>query len=240
MQQVNLYTEEFRPRKDPLAIANLIGIVALVLVLAAAYSGYQQWSLAKDRQQVTQAEQRNAVLQSQVEQIQQQLDARAKDKSLEVQHRKLKMQLQNTRGLLDAIASGVNAEGNKISFANILIALGKHRLESVWLEHIRVLRSGERVVLEGQTTAPDALPRYLAALGQESSFAGRAFNEFVVETDPENQSNSRRFQVDTQAQEPPDKQAGATSLNSYEPDRTLSLRRDIVAQGRDGLRGAEG
>lgn len=200
VQQVNLYSDEFRPKKDPLSVTNMLVALAVLWLLGAGYAAWLYWDVHQSQAQLAHFTGQNRALQTQIESYQAQLAARAKDQYLETEQSRLRLSLSNTQGLLDAIAKGMNEEGNRIAFASIMVALAKHQLEPLWLEQIKILTGGERVVLTGSTTKPEAVPLYLEALGRETAFSGRAFNEFVLQLPEDGVEDLRHFTVDTQAE----------------------------------------
>jgi len=202
LQQVNLYTEEFRPKKDPLAFRKILGAAVGLLVLCALYSAYLIWSVIAQEQTLVRIDSANEDLQLEVDGMQARLDARAKDSRLQNDNEVLKIRLHNTQLLLATIKQGVNEEGVRQRFGDILVALAKHRIEPVWLSQVQISDGGERLSLIGHTREPDQVPVYLRAIGQESVLSGRSFNLFNIEL-PEQAQDIRTFKVDTQATEVP-------------------------------------
>ena len=82
-------------------------------------------------------------------------------------------------------------------FANVLVALARHRVDPLWLRKISIQGGGDRVVMSGITLEPEAVPRYLQALGNDSVFKGRIFNAFVIESNSEEEPEHRQFTIDT-------------------------------------------
>ncbi len=225
MQQVNLYTEEFRPKKDLLAFRNMLAVAAVLLVVCVLYSAYLAWDVRTHEQTLAVLNTANSSMQQEVDGLQAQLEARARDSRLQNENEVLKIRLHNTRLLLAAIEEGINDEGIRQRFGDILLALAKHRIEPVWLSQIQILESGERLSLVGHTREPDQVPVYLRSLGQEAALSGRSFNLFNIEQ-PEQTPELRTFKVDTQAADVPDaqKQSGKRQASSNAPSGQLSSR----------------
>ncbi|OZG70858.1 hypothetical protein BTA51_23765 [Hahella sp. CCB-MM4] len=197
MQQVNLYTQEFRPRKDPLAFKNMLMVLGVILVIGGIYSAYLFWDVHQQKQQAALLDQGNVQLQQEVDALQKRLEVRARDTQLQSENDVLKARLKNTQQLLDIIDEGVNDEDEQGVFGEILTALAKHRLEPMWLNRIAILQAGERLILSGQTQEPDVIPQYLKALGTEPVLSGRAFNVFQIEKPEGTRDDTRIFKVDT-------------------------------------------
>ena len=228
MQQVNLYTEDLRPKQDLLALPNMVAIVVAVLVLGTGYSLWQYWDLTQNRRLLAEWEEKNSILTQEVKSIEMQLAARRQDKRLELENDRLRLRLRNTQGLLDAIASGIDEKGNRIAFADVMYALAKHRIDPIWLQQIKILAGGERIVLSGETLQPEAVPVYLQALGQEAAFSGRAFNEFSLKLSEGTDKGVRQFVVDTKAENALDGEDSA-SLLRLSPESQQKAVAEMVA-----------
>ena len=124
-----------------------------------------------------------ARLQAEVDGLTLTLEQRARDTALQAQQQTLQQRLQNTNTLLGTIQGRLLNERADASFFAILLALGKHTADALWLERIAIRDSGARVQLAGQTSEPQLLPKYLQAIGRESAFKGRAFNGFQLKLD---------------------------------------------------------
>jgi len=224
VQQVNLYSAEFRPKKDLLALKNMLAILVAVWLIGAISVGWLQWVISQSNAQMADWEQQNEFLQQEVEALEVQLAARTKDPRLEVAAQKLKLQLNNTQSLLDAIARGMDEGVKREVFADVLLALAKHQLDPLWLQQIQIMTRGDRVVLAGTTLHAEAVPRYLQALGSEKAFSGRIFNEFRLQIDGDDNPRYRQFTVDTQAEADPDKPVeGAKNDSASRIEKTLQL-----------------
>ncbi|MDG9670183.1 hypothetical protein ONV78_20770 [Hahella sp. CR1] len=218
MQQVNLYVEEFRPRRDPLSIPVMIAAVVAVMVLCGCYTGYLVWRSADVTMSQLTAESRKQALGVEIDSMRKQLEARARDTRLQSDNDRLRLQMQNTEALLAALESGLKADGGAMSYSELMIALARHRQEPLWLQRIRIQQGGERLIFSGTTVQPDLLPAYLQALGDEPALRGRAFNMLTLKPEQESAS-ARLFEVDTYVETPePEAQAsrpaaGGRTLN---------------------------
>ncbi|WLQ13851.1 hypothetical protein O5O45_29445 [Hahella aquimaris] len=201
MQQVNLYVEEFRPRRDPLSIPVMIAAAVAVMVLGGFYSGYLVWRSAEVTMSQVAAESRKQALVMEIDTMRKQLEARARDTRLQSDNDRLRLQMQNTEALLAALESGLKADGGAMSYSELMVALARHRQEPLWLQRIRIQQGGERLIFSGATLQPDLLPAYLQALGDEPALRGRAFNMLTLKPEQESAS-ARLFEVDTYLETP--------------------------------------
>ncbi|WP_416398965.1 hypothetical protein [Allohahella sp. A8] len=222
MQQVNLYTEAFRPKRDWFSAASLAWFLGIFIALVLAYSAVLMWQDSVGDAELLALQPESTRLQLEVSQLTEQLEQRARDTGLQAKQQTLQQRLQNTNLLLGTIQGRLLNERADASFSAIMIALGKHTTGALWLEDIVIKDSGARLQLAGQTAEPQSLPQYLQALGKEAAFAGRAFNGFQLSLEkPDAQAAGqaldgrrgrdsagsgayRAFSVDTHTEDPGD------------------------------------
>ncbi|GAA3955627.1 hypothetical protein [Allohahella marinimesophila] len=192
MQQVNLYTEAFRPKRDWFSPASMAWCLGIVVGLILIYSAVLMWQDSIGETELLALQPDTTRLQLEVSELTQTLEQRARDTGLQAQQETLQQRLQNTNMLLGTIQGRLLNERADASFFAILLALGKHTTGALWLEEIVIENSGARLQLAGQTSEPQLLPRYLQALGKEAAFAGRAFNGFRLSLDqPDGQKSGQ-------------------------------------------------
>ncbi|WP_157496702.1 hypothetical protein [Hahella ganghwensis] len=221
MQQINLYTQEFRPRKDPLAFKNMLVVLSVIWFVGLAYSGYLIWDVLKDEQRMAGLEVDNASLQQEVDILEAKLEARARDVQLQSDNKILKARLRNTQHLLDIIDEGINDEEDRGVFGDILMSLARHRVEPVWLFQIEIYNFGQGIALRGVTEEPEMIPEYLKALGSDAVMTGRSFNIFQVEKPEGGPESLRIFRIDTQI--PADAPEQGTSTSGSVSSRILDM-----------------
>lgn len=180
-QEVNLYTSDLRPRKEPLVFRQLAWSAAALVVMFAV-AGLWLWH----RHHALLAEQ--ASLQVSVSALQADDDRLAKavgamhiDPALSRSVASLKSDIDQRLRLLSQIhrLSGAGQMG----FSPYLTALARQSASDLWLREVVLNGSTGDVTLSGRTTKPEAVPDYLERLRQEAAFKGKSFAEFDMQRD---------------------------------------------------------
>lgn len=181
MEQINLNRPELWPQPIPFAARAMAWALAALLVAMTGLYGYQQQLLAQQKSTLVQAEDAR-------EQAQQDLKAAEKahkDRRAALEDLRQRVaDLQRRVALFEQAEATLNkrlaAAGSKGELAR---ALGRARsgMSQVWLT--RFLLDGVapvRVRLEGRSLTPEAIPRYLRAVSQETVFRGGFFQDLTA------------------------------------------------------------
>ena len=199
MQQINLYQEQFRTRRDPLDARHLgAGLVVLLIVLAAA-SVWLHQRAGDAAERAAAAERERDRLERRVLELRSRLEQRQAAASGAVDEAtRLRAELAAKRRVLEYLESGPIARRD--GFSGHLQGLARRVVDDVWFDRIAFERGGETLRLEGHALRADDVPRMIAALGEEAAYAGRAFRTLVIER-PENADWRVDFVL---ASDPPD------------------------------------
>lgn len=181
-QQVNLYTAELRPQRDPLEFRRLLtalGVVAAVLIVVGLLLGWREHGLAVRHAQL---QARVTDLQSRATDLSNELQGMHADPALQQAVTGLKQAVAERRKLLGRLhqVTGSSMQG----FSPVLTALARQSIPGLWLTRVQVDGKTGGISLAGSTRDPETVPRYLARLRTESAFAGKAFGEFRMRQDP--------------------------------------------------------
>ncbi|MFW5823488.1 MAG: PilN domain-containing protein [Marinobacter sp.] len=176
IQQVNLYTAEFRPRPQRLTATSglLVVLVALLLVLAAG--GWYRYEAAELEQSVTAEGASNDRLLQSVEKLTSELQGRRPDAQLEGAVERVTDTLARRQRLLERVER--LASNPSDGFSAPMSALARQVPEGLWLTGLSL--RPDRVSLEGRTREGNLVPVYLERLGQEAAFTGQAFGRFEL------------------------------------------------------------
>lgn len=178
MQKVNLYTDALKPKKVLLSLTHILLMTLLVGVLLAGVTWFK-WEAGEKAQQVAEKKAFQAnEMEASVELLRQKVKRIVRDEQLVATNKKLKRQLSQRQSLVQLLSSSIS-RGNS-GFSDLLVALGKQRMASLWLTRIYFGDSGARVGLEGVSTKADDLPVYLKRLRNEPAFIGRNFDVFEL------------------------------------------------------------
>lgn len=179
IQQVNLYTDELRPRKEPVKAqtAFLALLAALLLVVVAAVMVRLEAADLASRQAALQQE--IATLENQVGTLTVQIEAHRIDPALEKELEQVTRTLAKRQRLLAEVEGLVSADTD--GFSGYLAALARQIPEGLWLTGVRLDLIQGQVSLAGRTRAGSQVPVYLEKLGDEPIFEGRTFENFWLE-----------------------------------------------------------
>lgn len=197
MQQVNLYTEAFRPQVIVLSLPHmLLGSLAFVLVLVLM-TFWMHSSQAQLRAEADSTQQKLTALQTTLREQTILLSGMKIDESMVRHNERLRAQLEGQSTLLSMLASITISESER--FSDYMIGLARHTENDVWLTHFRIDQGGEALLLEGHTSHAKAVPEYLERLSQENVFSGMNFSQFEV-SKPQAQDRFLTFTLKTNEQ----------------------------------------
>ena len=168
MQQVNLYLPEFRPRRNPLNLVQVLGllVVSTVLVALMAFGGAQTNTELEKELQI----QRESL--AEVTREVEALKAQAsRDNQLSLEERRARLRADVTRR--ERILQLIERQnlGNAEGFSGQLQALARQSREDLSLAEFSLKQGGNYVEMRGRVASAQRLPEYLQRLRQEQSFA---------------------------------------------------------------------
>lgn len=184
MQQVNLFTDAFKPQKVKLPLEQIIAIPFIVLILLLGLSFGLTAYLDKQNQELSQLRDQNTLMKERLKLLKDKADKLRQDDGLIAANQRLTKTLHARRNMISTLDRVVVKEAE--GFSHSLIALARQREEGLWLTSILLGGTNNQMVLEGITTKAELVPTYLQKLRQEPSFLGRNFSLFEL-----NESESR-------------------------------------------------
>ena len=177
-QQVNLLSDELKPRSDPLQFKQLLLAWAgfsFLLILMTGWDGAGLWMLNAEQEQASerlgQLRRVNADLQA--------TTRTTPDAGLQEEVDELRARQAEQIQLL-ALLAGYGT-GETTGFSSYLNDLADHRVNGLWLSRIVLEESGRRIRLKGLTTDPVNLPVFLQGLSAGESFRGHQFDDFGLQ-----------------------------------------------------------
>lgn len=190
-QQVNLFTDDFQPRREWLTLDQLAGSAVAVIVLVALVALVLQQSLNSLRKEQRQLESDVSEQSELVSQLETSLQERREDAALRDRVERLERQVRDRRRLLERADEVTQA--TREGFTPYLRGMARHSFDDLWLTAIRVNLVGGHVGLEGRALSGDKVPEYLQLLTHEDVFEGRRFAHFSI--DREEDSDVLGFSV---------------------------------------------
>lgn len=177
-QQVNLLSEELKPRRELLSLTHLLGLwasVVVVLVLVSSWQGFSAWRLSAQRQA------QETVYQRLVESNQalKQRANRPGDPELVTELESLREQLTLHTLLVDAVAG--YEQSSREGFSGYLADLARQHVEGLSLSRIEFRHGGSTILLSGETLTPVNVPLFLKQLSRGERFRGHRFDALELE-----------------------------------------------------------
>lgn len=198
MQQVNLYPESLRPKKEWLTIVNGIWLAAAILFGVGTMVGWSYWEMHRLQVSIAGLQGEIATFSKKIEEYDGILASRSPDPLLLEEEKKLKKLVENKTKLLNQIDE--LPLGSTMGFARQIEALGEASLSGLWLTHIEIRKGGEAVSLQGKTTKAEFIPAYLKQLKQSEVFVGKGFQLFAVNKDKK-QKNILNFRLQAEVED---------------------------------------
>jgi hypothetical protein len=182
-QQINLYNPAFLKRNPALEPGALLAY-ALATVLALAGGAALITRVERNRLEAEVAALGNQIKteQERITLLAAQRAARKRDPALDAEVARLDAQVRSRGASQAAISSG--ALGSTRGFSGHMRALARQSVNGLWLTGFSIAGGGADVVLRGRMLDAGLLPQYLARLGAEPAFEGKAFASLSIAQPP--------------------------------------------------------
>ncbi|WMS85952.1 PilN domain-containing protein [Pleionea litopenaei] len=165
MQQVNLYLDEFKPRKESLTFEQFIIASVSLLLLYSALG----WMMASDTQLLKdQVRQERAMLEpmkAQLKEIESLMASRPDQARIDQQISQLEYDIQNkTMALQTFQSSDISASDG---FSRLFVDLAKNNQREIWLTHISIEK--DTLTLSGQTIKPELISDWITVMAKHAT-----------------------------------------------------------------------
>ncbi|MCP4431075.1 MAG: hypothetical protein GY806_08875 [Gammaproteobacteria bacterium] len=178
-QQINLYQDRFRQKRQFLTAAQIALLLLIVISGMAAYSVNLQMemdsavstNLAIKQQQQSLAEEL-AIANSKLTKLL--ADTRFDDQITDVSR-----EIRARNKIIDFVDG--NRFGSNQGFSSYLISLSNLHMENIWLNEIKL--SGNFVRIRGSSLNEELVPTYFDQFSRERAFAGNRFDVFRLQRD---------------------------------------------------------
>jgi hypothetical protein len=178
MQQVNLYTDAFKPPKVSLPLEQIIVISLIVLfVLVGASFGLSSY-LSKQKEVLSSLQKKDIEMTERLANLNKKAEKLRQDDSLIAANQRLNKMFIARQNMISTLDRVVLKESE--GFSQSLVALARQKEDGLWLSSILLGGGHNRMILEGVTTKAELVPKYLQKLRQEPSFLGKNFALFEL------------------------------------------------------------
>jgi len=181
MQQINLYTNEFRPQKVVLSLEQIILLPIASMLILIGLTFWLNLGIDQTRQSLSSQEDKRQKMQLKLDDLELKARSQKKDESLVSANRRLSETIAARQKMIDMLDTVVVKDDE--GFSNLLISLARQKTDGLWLSSLSLASSGKEMTLKGTTKSASSVPGYLQNLRQEPSFIGRSFTLFELDQD---------------------------------------------------------
>ncbi|MCP5162522.1 MAG: hypothetical protein H6999_02315 [Hahellaceae bacterium] len=193
MQQINLYTDDLRPRRDPLPLPLMLGLVVGLCLVLGAITFWKQQQLQTLVAKSALKDSQKATMEVQVTALAEKVGAMRRDESLVALNGRLRERVEIRTELLRTLG-GVIAV-NPYRFSELMLGFARQKHAQIWLTQFGFGSGGRYLQFAGVALAPEAVPEYLQQLRSEVSFGGRDFQLFSLQEDLNTGTPGLRFNI---------------------------------------------
>jgi hypothetical protein len=177
-QQINLYQPLFRKQEKKFSARAMLQAVGLVFGGVVLLYAWTLWQVSSLKGEIRRAEEQHAAVTKRLADVTQQFSGRARGLSIEEEIARLERQLAAKHRAQEILGRGMfsNTEG----FSDYFAAFARQRLPGVWITGFDIVGAAEQMTLQGRSTNPESVPRYVQKLSAEKKLTGIEFQVFQM------------------------------------------------------------
>jgi len=191
MQQINLYHISLKKKLLLFSFQRLLHASIALLFLLIFIQGYNEYNYYSTQitfkaktKQLAESTQRFNTLQTN-------LPALRKDQSLTIKLKQLEQDIINKQLVLSILSD--KKLGNTEGFTKHFEGLARQSINGLWITRAHFIEGGTVLDIQGQSRAPELVPKYLQGLSSESAFKGSEFNSFVIQKNTKTKLHEFKF-----------------------------------------------
>lgn len=177
MQQINLYTAEFRPRRQYLSLPNVALAAGAMLLVGALVYAAQSWHGGRLRSELAASQAEVATARSELEVAQVKLAAHVPSTELAAQLKKRSEEVAAKDELLAALKN--TPQLTRKGYSPVLASLTRHPLDGLWLTRVDIV--GDEVNLSGLTRKAELVPDYVDTLVKDADFGAQSYEVLAMQ-----------------------------------------------------------
>tara|TARA_R110002167_G_scaffold82484_1_gene225053 strand:- start:568 stop:1218 length:651 start_codon:yes stop_codon:yes gene_type:complete len=178
MQQVNLFTDAFKPPKVKLPLEQIVVIPIIILLILVGTSFGLSSYLTNQKDELSVLQTKNEKMTERLVILNEKAKKLHQDDGLVAANERLKKILTARQNMITTLDRVVVKEAE--GFSHSLVSLARQKEEGLWLNSIHLGGTNQSMVLEGITTKAELVPKYLQKLRKEPSFLGKNFALFEL------------------------------------------------------------
>lgn len=175
---VNLYTDQFKPKKQSLTLVQLAVSSAAILLLIVSLSVWQSGILSEQKSDLTVKQTSVTELQDKVDALQSEFDGLTEDANLIALNEGLQNDIEAYRALLGELGS--QEQAFSFRYSDLLTILARHKPEKLWLTNFGVESNNGRLHIDGETLDAKEITVFLESLQSEEILSRQGFGSLEV------------------------------------------------------------
>lgn len=178
-QQINLYQDRFRKKRQFLSAPQTLLLLVLVLLGMSGYSFKLQLEQDDAASAGLAIKQQKKTVAEELRLANAELNKLLENSDFDTQISEVSREIRARRRVIDFVTD--NHFGSNQGFSRYLVSLSNLHMENIWLNEIKV--SGNYMRIQGSSLNEELVPGYFDQFSEESVFAGNRFDVFRVQRD---------------------------------------------------------
>jgi Tfp pilus assembly protein PilN len=177
MQRINLYTAEFRPRRQYLSLPNVAVAAVIALLLGVLIFAGQWWHGTHLRSELAELQTNVTTARSELENAKVKLAVHVPSSELAAQLTQRSEEVAAKDELLAALKN--TPQLTRKGYSPVLASLTRHPLAGLWLTHVDIV--GDEVNLSGLTRKAELVPDYVDTLVKDADFGAQSYEVLAMQ-----------------------------------------------------------
>ena len=177
-QQINLYRPIFRKQEKKFSAKAMARAGGAIIVGVLVIFGLMWWQVSGQRNELRTTDKQLAAATRRLEEGAAKFGSGAAAKAIEDEVSNLEKQVAARLRIRDLMTRGLFS--NTKGYSEYFVAFARQHIPGIWLTGFDITGAGEDMRLQGRTTNPAQVPRYVQRLSSEQVLAGKEFQVFVM------------------------------------------------------------
>jgi hypothetical protein len=182
-QQINLYQPIFRRQEKKFSTTAMLQGAGLVLAGIIVMYGYTHWQVRSLRGELVQTDQKYTVAAKRLAEVTEKFGGEHKPgKTLDDEIIRLEQEIVARQRIQDLLQRGLFS--NTQGFSEYFVSFARQQISGLWLTGLDITGAADQMSLQGRSTNPELVPRYMQRLSAEKTLAGIEFRVFQMSRPP--------------------------------------------------------
>ena len=177
-QQVNLYQPIFRRQEKKFSAEAMLQATGAVVAGVVLLYAYTQWQVSSLRREVQRADQQYATVTKRLTEVSAKFSGQARGVSISDEIARLERKIAEKQRVQEILQRGIFS--NPLGFSDYFVSFPRQYTPGVWITGFDIVGGAEQLSLQGRSTNPELVPRYVQRLASEKRLAGIEFQVFQM------------------------------------------------------------